>query len=150
MTEQLCTFFLDDLYFGVEVTQVQEVLRYQQMTSVPLASSNVHGLINLRGQIVTAIDLRSELGLPELGSSQLPMNVVIRSSGGAISFLVDQIGDVLEVDEETFELPPERLNGVARELIRGAYKLDGKLLLVLDADRAIAMSSHAVEERAAS
>jgi purine-binding chemotaxis protein CheW len=82
--QQLCTFFLDDLYFGVEVQKVQEVIRYQEMTRVPLAQPVVRGLINLRGQIVTAIDMRRRLGLPALSADRLPMNVVIRTDDGPV------------------------------------------------------------------
>ncbi len=135
--QQLCTFYLEKLFFGVEVHKVQEVIRYQEMTEVPLASRYVQGLINLRGQIVTAIDLRRRLDLRERDPAQLPMNVVIRTEDGPVSLLVDEIGDVLEVDVDSFERPPEMLRGKARELIRGAYKLKGKLLLTLDSDRAV-------------
>lgn len=135
--KQYSTFHLDDFYFGVEVERVQEVLRYQDMTSVPLANNVVEGLINLRGQIVTAVDMRKRLELPDRADDKLPMNVVLRIDGGAVSLLVDEIGDVLEVDDDVFEAPPETLTGVARELITGAYKLDDALLLVLDADKAL-------------
>lgn len=136
-TQQLATFYLDRLLFGIEVEKVQEVLRYQEMTRVPLASRAVEGLINLRGQIVTAIDLRQrlELGVREPGA--LPMNVVVRTDDGAVSLLVDEIGDVLEVDDATFEQPPETVRGVARELLRGVHKLRDELLLVLDTERAV-------------
>ena len=134
---QFCTFFLDRLYFGLEVLQVQEVLRHQEMTRVPLAPAAVSGLINLRGQIVTAIDLRRRLGLGERPADQLPMNLVVRSLDGAMSLLVDDIGDVLEVEEAAFESPPETLQGTARELILGACKLRDRLLLILDVERAL-------------
>lgn len=143
-SKQYCTFFLDGLFFGVEVLNVQEVLRYQHMTPVPLAPGSVHGLINLRGQIVTAIDLRHRLELPARPTEVLPMNVVIRSEDGAISLLVDEIGDVLEVEEDTFEDPPETLRGVARELIQGVYKLKDRLLLVLDTERTVNLSGASV------
>ena len=133
---QFCTFYLDGLFFGVEVQQVQEVIRYQEMTHVPLAPNVVEGLINLRGQIVTAIDLRRRLELPPRPEDQMPMNVVIRSADGVISLLVDEIGDVLDVQQENFEQPPETVTGIARELIPGFYKLDDQLLLVLDTEKA--------------
>ncbi len=138
--QQLCTFYLEGLYLGVDVREVQEVIRYQEMTRVPLAPGVVSGLINLRGQIVTAIDLRRRLGLPDRPADTLPMNVVVRGDDGAISLLVDEIGDVVEVDDDTFERAPETLQGVARELIRGVYKREGELLCVLDTDRAIAVA----------
>ncbi len=138
---QLCTFFLDDLYFGVEVQKVQEVLLYQEMTRVPLAPPDVRGLINLRGQIVTAIDLRRRFDMPALPAGRRPMNVVIRTADGPVSMLVDEIGDVLEVDTDSYEHPPEILRGAARELIQGAYKLDGRLLLMLNSDRAASVTA---------
>jgi purine-binding chemotaxis protein CheW len=134
---QFCTFYVSGLFLGVEVTLVQEVIRYQQLTHVPLASDVIGGLMNLRGQIVTAIDLRRRLGMPPRDPGQLPINVVVRASEGAVSLLVDQIGDVIEVEESAFERPPPTLGGEARELIRGAYKLEGGLLLVLDTARAL-------------
>jgi purine-binding chemotaxis protein CheW len=145
-TQQFCTFFLKDRFFGVPVQQVQEVIRYQEMTWVPLVPQVIRGLINLRGQIVMAIDLRRRFGIEDRPASQLPMNVVVRTGDGAVSFLVDEIGDVLEVEEESFERTPETLQGPARELVRGVYKLQDRLILVLDTERAIAggePSSHA-------
>jgi purine-binding chemotaxis protein CheW len=146
--QQYCTFFLDGLFFGIEVRKVQEVIRYQEMTRVPLASRVVSGLINLRGQIVTAIDLRRRLGLPDRPAGQLPMNVVIRGDDGVVSLLVDEIGDVQAVDADLFENTPETLRGEARSLIRGAYKLDGRLLLVLDTERASQVPDEAAAEAA--
>jgi len=136
-TEQFCTFFLKDQFLGVRVSEVQEVIRYQEMTRVPLVPPVIRGLINLRGQIVMAVDLRRRFGMEDRPDTQLPMNVVVRSDDGAVSFLVDEIGDVLEVDDACFERTPETLQGGSRELIRGVYKLQERLLLVLDAERAV-------------
>ena len=138
--KQFATFYLDKLLFGVEVEKVQEVIRYQEMTRVPLAPPVVTGLINLRGQIVTAMDLRRRLELSQRDAEKLPMNVVVRSGEEAVSLLVDEIGDVLEVEDESFEAPPETLQGVARELIRGAYKLKDRLLLVLDTEKTVVLA----------
>jgi len=132
MADQYCTFQLGDYYFGVEVSHVQEVIRHQEMTPVPLSESCVWGLINLRGQIVTAIDLRECLGMAEREPDRLPMNVVVRTEEGPISCLVDAIGDVVSASPDCFEEPPETMEGVGRELVLGAYKLDGRLLLILD------------------
>jgi purine-binding chemotaxis protein CheW len=131
--QQFLTFFVDRLFFGIEVEQVQEVLRYQEMTRVPLAPPVVSGLINLRGQIVTAIDLRRRLGLAEAPPDRLPMNVVIHTADGAVSLLVDEIDDVVEAGAETFERPPDTLASKDREMIRGVHKLKGRLMHVLDA-----------------
>ena len=140
MARQLCTFYLNGLYLGVDVTRVQEVIRYQEMTRVPLSAPEVRGLINLRGQIVTAIELRTRMGFPPRPDSQLPMNVVIRASWGNVSLLVDEIGDVVEVSEEMFERLPETIPAAMRDLFQGIYKLNQKLLLVLDTERAIGVS----------
>ena len=135
--QQYCTFFVDGYYFGLEVRRVQEIIRYQEMTHVPLAPPVVSGLINLRGQIVTAIDLRRRLELKDRPADQRPVNVVVQTEDGAVSLLVDDIGDVMEVSEKLFERPPETLKGIARELIRGAYKLESQLLLLLDAEKVL-------------
>ncbi|MEO7733127.1 MAG: chemotaxis protein CheW [Kofleriaceae bacterium] len=134
---QYCTFLVGGLFFGLEVTCIQEVIRAQPLTVVPLSSSVIAGLINLRGQIVTAIDLRARLGLPPRDPDQRPLNVVVRTSDGPVSLLVDEIGDVIEVEAASFERPPDTLGDEARELIRGAYKLKGRLLLVLDPVRTV-------------
>ncbi len=139
-----CTFYLDDLLFGVPVLSVQEVMRSQEMTRVPLAHPVVKGLINLRGQIVMAVDLRERLGLQERSDHKPSMNVVVRTKDGAVSLLVDEIGDVVEVDEGTLEEPPETLEGIARDLIAGVFKLDGRLLIALDCDSTLNFDSQLV------
>lgn len=149
MSKQFSTFFLDGLYFGVEVLEVQEVIRYQQMTRVPLAPESVEGLINLRGHIVTAIDLRRRVGLAPRPADQLPMNVVVRVDEGALSLLVDEIGDVVEVSDEQFEPVPETVKGRVADLVSGVYKLDGRLLLILDVERAVVVEGDRNSEAAA-
>ncbi|QOY87047.1 chemotaxis protein CheW [Paludibaculum fermentans] len=126
------TFVVAGHYFGTDVTQVQEVLRHQAMTPVPLAPPVIRGLINLRGQIVTAIEMRQRLGLPSRGDGEESMNVVVRTEDGVVSLLVDEIGDVVEGEQQAFEAPPESLDPVLRSLVSGIYKLKGRLLLVLD------------------
>jgi len=135
-TSQYCTFFLDKLLFGIELRGVQEVIRFVEMTPVPLAPDVVSGLINLRGQIVTAIDLRRRLELTPRPPELLPGNVVVRSDDGPVSLLVDEIGDVVEVHEDSFEQPPETLQGSLRSVITGVHKLDDRLLHVLDREKA--------------
>ncbi len=137
INQQFATFFVDELFFGVEVLRVQEVLRYQEMTPVPSAPDVIEGLINLRGEIVTAIDLRQRLGLRPRPDDRRPMNVVVRSEDSAVSLQVDEIADVLQVTESDYEQPPETLQGTARDLISGAYKLKDRLLLILDTDKTI-------------
>lgn len=132
-----CTFRVDQMYFCIEVLRVQEVIREQQMTRVPSASPVVRGLMNLRGQIVTAFDLRRRLGIPDRDDGSPFINVVVRTSDGPVSLLVDEIGDVLDLDGDRFESAPETLQGLPRELIQGVYKLEGRLLMVLDTMKAL-------------
>ncbi|HEU0121240.1 MAG TPA: chemotaxis protein CheW [Bryobacteraceae bacterium] len=134
---QFATFFMKDLFFGIDVRKVQEVLRAQEMTRVPLAPNVLRGLINLRGQIVAAIDMRERLELPARDSGQEPMNMIVRADDGAVSLLVDEIGDVIHVAAESYEPVPETMTGTLRQLVEGVYKLDGRLLLVLDTDRTL-------------
>ena len=135
--DQFCTFYVRGLFLGLEVTCIQEVIRYQPLTVVPLTPPVIAGLMNLRGQIVTAIDLGHRLGLPPREPGERPLNVVVRTPDGAVSLLVDEIGDVIEVGDDSFERPPETVSDEARALILGAYKLKDRLLLVLDAARAL-------------
>lgn len=129
--QKYCTFYLDKYYFGIEVEQVQEIIRFQEITPVALAPEVVKGLINLRGQIVTAVDLRRLLELPDREDDSVPMNIVVRTPLGAFSLLADRIGDVLELADDSFEAPPDNLTGMAKKLIQRAYKLEGSLLLTM-------------------
>jgi purine-binding chemotaxis protein CheW len=131
---QYCTFKLNNAFFGLRVETVQEVLRVQEMTRVPLAPSAVRGLINLRGQIVPAIDLRNRLQMPPRDAELESINIVVRTEDGTVSFLVDEIGEVMTIARSAFEKPPETLRGAGRGLIEGAYKLENRLLLLLDAE----------------
>jgi purine-binding chemotaxis protein CheW len=134
---QVCTFLVGGLYYGIDVRGVQEVIRFQDMTRVPLAPGHVRGLINLRGQIVTAIDMRARLCLAERRADELPMNVVVRGEEGGVSLLVDEIGDVVDVSNEAFEAPPETVPATSRAVLRGVFKMQGRLLLELDTDRLV-------------
>lgn len=132
MGRQMCTFTLDRLLFAVEVERVQEVIRYQDATPILTAPDSIAGLINLRGQIVTAIDLRRRIGLREREPGARPMNIVVRAAEGAVSLLVDEIGEVVEVDPDSFEPLPETVTGSMRTTTHGVYKLEHALLHALD------------------
>ena len=138
---QFCTFTLDELWFGIAVDRVQEVVRHLNHTRVPLAAPVIRGLMNLRGQIVTAIDMRRRLEFPDREPGSFPMNVVIRTEEGPVSLLVDQIGDVVVVETVTRDDPPPTLRGAARDLICGAYQLPARLLLELDLDSTLALDA---------
>ncbi|MCC7010694.1 MAG: chemotaxis protein CheW [Acidobacteria bacterium] len=148
-SRQFATFMLGDLWYGVDVLQVQEVIRFQTMTPVPLAPRTVRGLINLRGQIVTAIDMRQRLAMASRAADAQPMNVVVRTGGGAVSLLVDGIGDVLAPRPSQFERIPDTVGRPVRDVVTGVYKLDGRLLLVLDVERTVGLDDELSRERVA-
>ncbi len=132
------TFWVGNTYFGVDATGVQEILRAQPLTRVPLASAEVEGLLNLRGQVVTAIDLRRRLGMEPRESADEALNLVALTAQGPVSFLVDEIGDVLDADPSQLEPPPETIGEPTRGLVAGVHKLEDQLLLILDVARVAA------------
>jgi purine-binding chemotaxis protein CheW len=143
MANLVATFRLGEFLCAVPVVHVQEVLMDQPRTPAPGAAPCVAGLINLRGNVVTAMDLRVRMGLCDAGTvagSAPSMNVVVRWRGEVWSLLVDRIGDVIEVEDDQFEPPPDTHTGPVREFILGAYKLADTLLLVLDVSALLAIS----------
>lgn len=139
MKTQLSTFYLGPYFFGLDVKRVQEIIRFHEISPVPLAPLVISGLINLRGDIVTAIDLGLRLEIEENRAvdKEARMNVVIRTEDNSVSLVVDRVGDIIEVEEGQYEKPPETLKGAAKELIVGTYKLEGRLLMLLDIDKVI-------------
>lgn len=140
---QYCTFHVAGLFLGIDVLSVQEVLRASPLSRVPLAPPTVEGLLNLRGQIVTTIDLRRRLGFAPRAADTEPMFMIVRTADGHVSLLVDSVGDVLELTDETLEPPPETLPPATRSLIRGVHKLPKQLLHLLDPEQATALAAHA-------
>ena len=136
-SRQFATFEVDEQLFGFEVDTVQEVLSYNEYTPVPLAPPAVGGLFNLRGQVIAAVDLRVQLGLARKALQGPVMNVILRGNGEPVSLLVDRIGEVVDLEDESFEPPPDTLSGPTRELVVGTFKLDGRLMLALDVDQAV-------------
>lgn len=135
--QQYCTFRVGDLLLGIEVLQVQEVIRFHETTRVPLAPRVVRGLINLRGQIVMAIDLRERLGMLPLEEQLQPLNIVVRTSDGPVSFLADEIGDVLELDPGQLEPSPETVPTIIKELVLGIHKHNLQLILMLNPESVV-------------
>jgi len=142
MAHKFCTFHVGDLFLGIEVERIQEVLRGSVVTAVPKAASAIRGLINLRGQIVTAVDLRTRFNLPDRDAEISSTILVLDGAGELLSLVVDRAGDVVEVEDDQFEEPPDTLKSDSRRLIRGAYKLEQRLLLVLDADHAFSLEAY--------
>ena len=139
---QYATFMVSGHYLGVDVLGVQEVLRHQRLTRVPLAPDVVEGLINLRGQIVPALDMRRLLHLPPRDPSIAPLSVVVRTEQGAVSLQVDEIGDVVDLDGSCFERPPKNVAPELARLMEGVHKLRNRLLLILDTRRTVDVAAY--------
>jgi len=135
--QKYATFYLNEICFGVPIEKVQEVLEFQNITPVPLSAPVLPGIINLRGQILTTFDLKTRLDLSESESSAQPMMIVVRTSEGPMNLIVDKIGSVVDVDPEQFEKPTETLKAGVRAVTTHVCKLEGMLLLALDAERII-------------
>jgi purine-binding chemotaxis protein CheW len=135
---RFCTVFVGGLWFGIQNEGVREVLRQQAVTRVPLAPPEIAGLINMRGQIVTVIDLRLCLKMAPRSVDQAAMNLVLSSDGGAVGLLVDDVGEVVQAAEDRYETMPESLPAEARELVPGVYKLPDGLLHVLAIEAVVA------------
>ena len=129
---EFVTMSVADQLFGIPVLLVQDALKSQKITRIPLASREVAGALNLRGRIVTAIDVRRRLGLPDRPENELGMNIVVEHGGELYSLIVDSVGEVLTVDADTFERNPATLDPGWKSFCKGIYRLDGNLLLSLD------------------
>jgi purine-binding chemotaxis protein CheW len=138
---QVCTFALDGSTFALPVAEIREVVRGLSVTPVPLASGAIRGLVNLRGQIAMAVDLRRRLDLPARPPGQDEVNVVVDAADGPVCITVDDVGDVILVPAASIERPPETLRPGVRELVRGICKRDDELVLLLDTARAIAIAT---------
>ena len=136
---RLCTFTVDDVVLGIEIDHVVEILRDGVVTPVPLAAPSVAGLLNLRGQIITAIDARRRFD--RRPSDGVPVHVVIRSGGEAVSLLVDREGEVLDVDESMAIAPPT-VDPALRSFTTSAYLVDGDTVLVLDPEKTLTVASN--------
>jgi purine-binding chemotaxis protein CheW len=133
---QFCTFYLNQLLFGIESQKIQEVVTHRELRPVPLAPAVVSGLMNLRGQVVVALDLRRQLELPNRPPGMRPVCLVVRTESGTVCLLADEVGNVLEVKEKTFEPSPETLSPRLRSVIQGVHKLENQLMHVLDTEQA--------------
>ena len=133
-TEQYSTFSIGDRLYGINVMKVQEVTKTMAMTGVPLAPKHVCGLINLRGQIATAVSLRELFGIKGEAPAE-EMNVVCRVDGLLFSFLVDDIGDVVELEPSTQEALPSTVDAHLRRYLQGVYKLPNRVLSIIDIEK---------------
>lgn len=135
-TMQYSTFYISDRLYGIEVTEVQEIVKPMDMTFVPLAPKHVRGLINLRGQVATAIGVRELFDLHDEAPEKL-MNVVCNIENQLISLQVDEIGDVVEVNESNYEITPQTVPEKTKRFLSGVYKREEKLLSIIDINKIV-------------
>lgn len=134
-TDDFVTMTIRGQLFGIPVLQVQDVLGSQKITRIPLAPREVAGSLNLRGRIVTAIDVRLRLGLEPADADAKRMSIVVDHQGELYSLMVDSVGEVLSVPASSHERNPATLDPVWRDVSEGIYRLDGQLMIVLDVSR---------------
>ncbi len=136
-SEDFVTVMIASQWFGIPVRMIHDVFSPQAVTQVPLARDEVAGVLNLRGRIVTAIDMRRKLNLPPRDAGTDCMAVGIEKHGESYGLIIDQVGEVLSLDPETYERNPANLDPRWRGISRGVYRLDGSLLVVLDVGRVL-------------
>ncbi|MDH4122341.1 MAG: chemotaxis protein CheW [Deltaproteobacteria bacterium] len=135
---QFATFYLDKELFGINILQVQEILMHQRVTPVPLADAFVLGLISIRGQIVTAVDLRRRIGIATQRAATKAYHIVVKSQDAVASLEVDRIGEVMAISAKDLEPPPDTLKGIDPRFLEGMYPLKHEILAVLNIDQILA------------
>lgn len=138
---EFVTANIGDQRCGIAVLQVQDVLAPQRITPIPLAPREVAGSLNLRGRIVTAIDLRTRMGLPPREEGAHTMSIVVEHNNELYSLIVDDVGEVMKVSERTFERNPPTLDPLWRAYSAGVYRLDEGLLVALDVNTLLAFNA---------
>ena len=126
------TFYLGGNYFGINASDVLELNRNLEVTPVPKSPKTVRGIMNLRGQLVPAIDMYERLNLERHSGLTESISIILRRDGFLVALLVDDAGEILSLDQDTFEPPPSNFSVISRELVMGVHKLSDKLLLILD------------------
>jgi purine-binding chemotaxis protein CheW len=139
-TKDFSTFEVDGQLLGINVLDVQDVLNPMEIANVPLAGSEVAGLLNLRGRIVTAIDMRQKLGLSAFENRSKCMSIVVEKNQELYSLIVDKVGDVISIPDNQFEQNPPNLKPVWAELASGVYRLEGRIMLVIDINHLLSYS----------
>jgi purine-binding chemotaxis protein CheW len=129
---ELVTFYVGDLLLGAEIRCVEEINRSLDWTPVPRAPHCVRGVMNLRGEVVTVLDLRTILGAGQSETTAATRNVIVNAEGERTGLLVDRIADVVEAQRSEIHAPPANLSGVQGRFLQGVYKLESQLLVVLD------------------
>lgn len=133
-SKEFVTVYIADQLFGIPVEIIHDVFQPQAITEVPLSGPEVGGVLNLRGKIVTAIDVRNRLGLPARDKSKKCMAVGIEKGGESYGILIDRVGEVLRLSNDAFERNPSNLDPKWRDFSKGIYRLDGELLVIFDVE----------------
>ena len=141
---EFVTFTIAGQLFGLPIERVQDVFKPVNMTRVPLAGAEIAGVLNLRGRIVTAVDMRNRLEVKKRQSRDAPMAIGIEAKGELFGLLVDAVGEVLKLSNTQREPNPVNLDRKLAVLSAGVYRLDGQLLVVLDVDRVLDLRGEAV------
>ena len=137
---QFATFYVGHMLLGVDIRVVQEINRQSEITQVPHAPDYVRGVINLRGDVATIVDLRAILGLPPSEGSRQTRNLIVHHQGEAIGLLVDQISDILTLREDEISPPPTNVEGVDGRLMSGVCTLESEIVVLLDIDEVLSDS----------
>jgi purine-binding chemotaxis protein CheW len=140
-TLQLATFYVDALCLALEIDQIQEILRTANLTHVPYAPQEVVGVINLRGEVTTVIDLRLVLGMPPAPSGVQPRTLIVRSQGESIGLMVDRVADIMTVTAKSIVPPPPNVASVDGRFLRGVYPKSDQIIVVLDLEATLSASS---------
>ena len=141
---EFVTFTIAGQLFGLPIERVQDVFKPVNMTRVPLAGAEIAGVLNLRGRIVTAVDMRNRLEVKKRQSRDALMAIGIEAKGESFGLLVDAVGEVLKLSNTEREPNPVNLDRKLAVLSAGVYRLDGQLLVVLDVDRVLDLRGEAV------
>ena len=131
---ELATFYVGDALYGMDILRVQEINRLMDFTMVPQSPEYVMGIMNLRGQIVTVIDLSKKLGLSETDLKEESRNIIVNDQGEYIGLLVDRISDVVRTDTDKIEPPPSNMGGVQGRFLQGVFKMDKNLIGILNVE----------------
>lgn len=138
---EFVTVMLGEQLFGLPISRVQDVFMLERLTRVPLSEPEIAGVLNLRGRIVTAIDMRCRLGLPKRTDDKKPMSIGIEYKGESYGLLIDTVGEVLKLPDDTREPNPINLDARLARVSSGVHRLDGQLLVLLDVDRVLDMGN---------
>ncbi len=135
--QQFATFYVGELLLGVDIRFVQEINRQLDVTPVPNSPKHVRGVINLRGEVATVIDLRTVLGLPTIEQSNDTRNLIVHSQSEVIGLWVDRISDILTVKPDELSPPPSNVDGIEGRFFSGVYTMETEIVVLLDIEQVL-------------